>query len=98
VPSVTVTMKSYPEHDLGNDGEEGVTTEISKQLQCDIRDYTKARYDILDNLRVFLQLSVTTEMIGKKGRTRNFLTPNGLDCHSLGVTPEIRPEIFDTLN
>ncbi len=40
MPSVTVTMKSYPEHDLGNDGEEGVTTEINKQLQCDIRDYT----------------------------------------------------------
>jgi hypothetical protein len=32
VPSVTVMMKSYPEHDSGNDGEESVTTEINKQL------------------------------------------------------------------
>jgi hypothetical protein len=38
VLSVTVTMKSYPERDLGDDGEEGVTTEIHKQTWCDIRD------------------------------------------------------------
>ncbi len=38
VPSVTVTMKSYPKHDSGNDREEGVTTEINKQTQCDLRD------------------------------------------------------------
>jgi hypothetical protein len=38
VSSVTVTMKSYPERDLGNDGEEGVTTEINKQTWCDLRD------------------------------------------------------------
>ncbi len=48
MPSVTVTMKSYPsvivmmksnpERDLENDGEKGVTTEINKQLQCDIID------------------------------------------------------------
>jgi hypothetical protein len=37
VLSVTVTMKSYPERDLENDGEKGVTTEINKQLQCNIR-------------------------------------------------------------
>ncbi len=37
-PSVTVTMKSYPERDSENDGEKGVTIEINKQLQCDIRD------------------------------------------------------------
>jgi hypothetical protein len=35
---LTVMMKSYPERDSGNDGEEGVTTEINKQTQCDIRD------------------------------------------------------------
>ncbi len=33
-------------------------------------------------------------MIGKKGHTRNFLAPNGLDYHSSSVTPEIRPENF----
>jgi hypothetical protein len=49
--------KSYPEHDLGNDGEKGVTTEINKQTQCDIRDLTKARSDILDNLRQFLAIN-----------------------------------------
>ncbi len=37
-PSVTVMMKIIPERDLENDGETGVTTEINKQLQCDIRD------------------------------------------------------------
>ncbi len=36
--TVTVTMKSYPERDSGNDGEEGVTTEINKQTWCDLRD------------------------------------------------------------
>ncbi len=36
--SVTVMMKRYPERDSENDGEKGVTTEINKQLQCDIRD------------------------------------------------------------
>ncbi len=36
-----------------NDREEGVTTEINKQTQCDIRDWMKARSDILDNLRCF---------------------------------------------
>jgi hypothetical protein len=50
---VTVTMKSYPERDSGNDGEEGVTTEINKQTRCDLRDQTKARSAILDNLRCF---------------------------------------------
>ncbi len=25
---------------------------------------------------------------------KSFLAPNGLDCHSSGVTPEIRPENF----
>jgi hypothetical protein len=39
IPSVIVTMKSYPERDSGNDGEEGVTTEINKQTWCDLRDY-----------------------------------------------------------
>ncbi len=35
MPSVTVMIKSYSEHDLGNDGEEGVTTEINKCAECD---------------------------------------------------------------
>ncbi len=30
-----MTIKSYPEHDLGNDGEEGVTAEINKCAECD---------------------------------------------------------------
>jgi hypothetical protein len=32
VPSVTVTMKSYPERDSGNDGEEGVITRLTNKL------------------------------------------------------------------
>ncbi len=32
VPSVTVTMKSDPERDSGNDGEEGVTTRLTNIL------------------------------------------------------------------
>ncbi len=35
VPSVTVTIDSYPERDSRNDGEEGVTTEINKCAECD---------------------------------------------------------------
>ena len=38
MPSVTVTMKSYPECDSENDGEEGVTAEISKCAECDSDD------------------------------------------------------------
>jgi hypothetical protein len=38
VPSVTVTMKSYPEHDSGNDGEEGETAKINKCAECDSDD------------------------------------------------------------
>ncbi len=38
MPSVTVTIKSYPEPDLGNDREEGVTTEINKCAKCDSDD------------------------------------------------------------
>ncbi len=53
MPSVTVKMKSYPEHDLGNDGEDRVTTEINKQTWCDLRDLNKVKSDILDNLRCF---------------------------------------------
>jgi hypothetical protein len=34
VPSVTVTIKSNPKHDLGNDREEGVITEIDKYAKC----------------------------------------------------------------
>ncbi len=35
MPSVTVMIKGYPEHDSGNDGEEGVTAEINKRAKCD---------------------------------------------------------------
>ncbi len=35
MPSVTVTIKSYPERDSGNDGEEGVTAKINKCAKCD---------------------------------------------------------------
>ncbi len=35
MPSVTGAMKSYLGHDLGNDGEEGVTSEINKCAKCD---------------------------------------------------------------
>ncbi len=37
MPSVTVAMKSYLGHDLGNDGEAGVTAEINKCAECDSR-------------------------------------------------------------
>ncbi len=30
----------------------------------------------------------------EKGAHKSFLAPNGLDCHSSGMTPEIRPENF----
>ena len=32
VRSVTVTMKSYPERDSGNDEEEGLTTRLTNKL------------------------------------------------------------------
>ncbi len=35
MPSVTGMIKSYPECDLGNDGEEGVTAEINKCAEFD---------------------------------------------------------------
>ncbi len=38
MPSVTVAMKSYLGHDSGNDGGEGVTTEINKCAECDSDD------------------------------------------------------------
>ena len=38
VPSVTVTINSYPERDLRNDREEGVTAEINKCATCDSDD------------------------------------------------------------
>ncbi len=30
-----MTIKSYPERDSGNDGEEGVTADINKCAKCD---------------------------------------------------------------
>jgi hypothetical protein len=38
MPSVTVAMKSYLGRFWGNDGEEGVTTEINKCAECDSRE------------------------------------------------------------
>ncbi len=38
MPSVTVMIKSYPEHDSRNDGEESVTAEINKCAECDSDD------------------------------------------------------------
>ncbi len=38
MPSVTVVMKSYLGRDLGNDEEEGVTSEIIKCAKCDSED------------------------------------------------------------
>jgi hypothetical protein len=38
MPSVTVAMKSYLGHDLGKDGEEGVTAELNKCAKCDSRE------------------------------------------------------------
>jgi hypothetical protein len=35
MPSVTVVMKSYIGRDLGNDGEDCVTSEIYKCAECD---------------------------------------------------------------
>ena len=35
MPSVTVAMKSHLGRDSGNDGEEGVTSEINKCAKCD---------------------------------------------------------------
>ncbi len=33
--SVTIRIKSYPQHDLENDREEGVTADINKCNECD---------------------------------------------------------------
>ncbi len=38
MPSVTVAMKSFLGRDSGNDGEEGVTSEIDKCAECDSND------------------------------------------------------------
>ncbi len=38
MPSVTVAMKSYRGRDSGNDGEEGVTSEINKCAKYDSDD------------------------------------------------------------
>ncbi len=49
-----MTMKSYPERDVGNDGEESVTMRLTIKLgvTSEIKRM-KARSDILDNLRRF---------------------------------------------
>jgi hypothetical protein len=38
VPCVIVMMKSYIGHDLGNEGEEGMTSKIKKCAKCDFKD------------------------------------------------------------
>ncbi len=38
MPSVTVVMKCYLGHDSRNDGEEGVTSENDKCVECDSDD------------------------------------------------------------
>jgi hypothetical protein len=38
VPCVIVTIKRYIGHDLGNEGEEGVTSKIKKCAECDFKD------------------------------------------------------------
>jgi hypothetical protein len=38
VPCVMVTIKSYIGRDLGNEGEEGVTSKIKKCAKCDFKD------------------------------------------------------------
>jgi hypothetical protein len=38
MPSVTVAMKRYLGHDLGKNGEEGVTAEINKCAKCDSQE------------------------------------------------------------
>ncbi len=38
VPCVIVTIKSYIGRDLGNKGEEGMTSKIKKCAKCDFKD------------------------------------------------------------
>ncbi len=38
MPSVTMAMKNYLGRDSGNDGEEGVTSELNKCAECDSED------------------------------------------------------------
>ncbi len=76
---------------MGNDEKEGEMTEISKQPQCDHRDLMKERApDILDKSRQFLAIKCDHGDDRKKWRTRPFSHVNSLDCHSKGLTPEIR--------
>ncbi len=75
---------------MGNDEKEGEMTEISKQPWCDHRDLMKERADILDKSRQFLAIKCDHRDDKKKRRTRPFLHINSLDCHSKGLTPEIR--------
>jgi hypothetical protein len=66
-------------------------TEISKQPWCDHRDWMKKRADILDKLRQFLAIECDHGDDRKKSSAQGlFLHVNSLDCHSEGLTPEIR--------
>ncbi len=65
-------------------------TEIIKQPWCDHRDLMKERADILDESRQFLVIKCDHGDDRKKRRTRPFSHVNSLDCHSEGLTPEIR--------
>ncbi len=51
----------------------------------------KERADILDKSRQFLAIKCDHgDDIGKKRCTRPFSHVNSLDCHSEGLTPEVR--------
>ncbi len=43
--SVTIRIKSYPQRDLENDSEEGVTTDINKCNECDGDEEKKSKRD-----------------------------------------------------
>ncbi len=68
VPSVTVMINSYPERDLRNDGEEGVTAEINKCAKCDSCKAWLPRYRLYQvwQWRWKVTLVVTWEMTGRK--------------------------------
>jgi hypothetical protein len=56
---------------------------------------SSVRYEILlDRPKKKIFPAETIKMEGTNGPDPLFLEPNGLDCHSSGVTPEIRPEKF----
>jgi hypothetical protein len=57
--SMTIRIKSYPQRDLENDREEGVTADINKCNECDGDDEKK--------------LSVTREMMTMRVEMKNYI-------------------------